>query len=1713
MATLWVEFSYTIETVLISYGSPLPNPSQVREIVPGVDGYFLTIGSATYPSTNPLDEDSIFHQQSFIQLLDGGQPVPEGEAEGVVIAPTINYPGSTFSSFYLMGLGDVPVYYLLGQIAGYHYATSDDPFVPPPPSGVTETLISQALVTTEAIESHDRTITVDLSDTWSQITIDDLFTTGVNFVDFNHLTGSQQLSIAFTHPTNFDGLGGGDYVTLPSKSNYDLTLGWTDSTIFQTDSLLGAGTNVSGTDGNYNIRLGAGHDSVSIVGDGNTHIVGGLGLGSVSFDGDGSNSIDLGLGGISATLSGGGQTTFNFTAATEALEVSPLSYTGSLQIGGLQVGNTIHLNYLLVKAPDIDAPTLAFFNPALSGNTVNLNYDLSSSSSRAVIQAKYDGSGGTILTVVDGLFTAGDDVVNFGNLTYSEKRAISNGADVTHGQGGNDLVILSNSQAFETGSRANDFYLVSGGSGDYNITEGAGTEFVAINGTGTTTVTVGTGTDTLSIAGGGTLIANRLLTSGSETVQPTYELKGVESGSLSFSSDGVKIQIAGKTMPTAVVGSFTSNDTIDLKGVAFDVHSAAVLQTSNNGVLLNNVLHVFANGDDYRLQLDPNQAITGGFIVSDDGSGGTQIKASTTPVVGNPVITASKAYSTFDYPYKAVVFIKVADGTDADIGTGFVIGPHSILTAAHVVIGADGKALTNLSITADNNASIGPVSAANIHYDIQNYNPDPLFKGNPLNSQYDFAVINVAQDLSAFGKFELSAGYSGGTVNVTGYPGSASGHQVNDIGTVHASSVANTFVEDTLTSEEGQSGGPLWFFDGNAAHAVGLVSSSFLGTSYDVSLTSTDVDKITGWKTTKLVDGYISGATVFSDDNDNGHLDSGEASSTTDATGSFVPLNGIGPVVAFVGTDTSTGLPFKGQLSAPSGSNVISPLTTLLTDLGSGLLAQQKVLASLGLSSSLDLTTFDPIAAAQVGNADGAATDVAVAKVYDTVSLIASALAGAGGDFATAGDDAFAAIAAAIGGAGISLTNPADVSALIAGIAQSEGLAVPPGVADSVAAIIAANNALLDQKILDGVTGDTLLNDVAAIERVTQGTASNAVQQADNDSSQLQSLVDAFTGSKLDDAISTALSHLGDTGDATAPTLTPVSDQTLEATSSAGATVSFATTATDLVDGTDPVVFKEGNKVVHSGDTFSLGNHTITANSIDAAGNPASETFKINVVDTTAPTLTEVSDQTLEATGAAGASALFEASATDLVDGADPIIFKEGDNVVHSGDTFSIGTHTISANTVDAAGNPASGTFKVNVVDTTAPTLTPVSDQTLEAATALGAAAIFAATATDVVDGTDTVIFKEGNTVVHSGDVFSLGSHTITASTVDAAGNPSSETFKINVVDTTAPTLTPIGDQTLQATTAAGASVSFAATASDLVDGADPVVFKEGDTVVHSGDIFGIGAHTITASAMDAAGNPASETFEINVAPTTTNHDPIAVSDSNGVAKGKVVIASAANGVLSNDSDPDGDQLSVGSVNGSAASVGHSVQGTYGTLVLNADGSYSYEATAKTLPSQTLAQDAFTYTAADGHGGLATATLTFSVFDPSASYKAGSNTALSGENGKSVLDGSAGHDVLMGGNGADELIGGDGDTMTGGNGPDQFVFRANFGSNTIKDFDVKADHLQFDKSLFASASALLDHTTDTAQGALISDAHGDSVLLLGVMKAQVLFQPDSLLLA
>ena len=115
---------------------------------------------------------------------------------------------------------------------------------------------------------------------------------------------------------------------------------------------------------------------------------------------------------------------------------------------------------------------------------------------------------------------------------------------------------------------------------------------------------------------------------------------------------------------------------------------------------------------------------------------------------------------------------------------------------------------------------------------------------------------------------------------------------------------------------------------------------------------------------------------------------------------------------------------------------------------------------------------------------------------------------------------------------------------------------------------------------------------------------------------------------------------------------------------------------------------------------------------------------------------------------------------------------------------------------------------------------------------------------------------------------------------------------------------------------------------------------------------------------------------------------PITVADTGSVTEGALLTKDAASGVLSNDqSGADGWAIGggvVGVAKGntgttSSTGVGTSITGDYGTLTLNANGSYSYKADPNKITANV--QDVFTYTVRDADGDLKTSTLTINVQD------------------------------------------------------------------------------------------------------------------------------------
>ena len=177
--------------------------------------------------------------------------------------------------------------------------------------------------------------------------------------------------------------------------------------------------------------------------------------------------------------------------------------------------------------------------------------------------------------------------------------------------------------------------------------------------------------------------------------------------------------------------------------------------------------------------------------------------------------------------------------------------------------------------------------------------------------------------------------------------------------------------------------------------------------------------------------------------------------------------------------------------------------------------------------------------------------------------------------------------------------------------------------------------------------------------------------------------------------------------DLTGPVISPHGDETVEATSSAGAVVNYTNPATsDAVDGAgvascSPV----------SGSLFALGDTTVTCTASDTAGNVATpSSFVVHVVDTTAPTLNLPTDITANATGSVGVVVSYSASASDIVDGSVLTNCSPA-----SGSTFPLGSTTVNCSAVDSHGNSANGSFIINVIDLGGPALNLPANSVTEA--------------------------------------------------------------------------------------------------------------------------------------------------------------------------------------------------------------------------------------------------------------------------------------------------------------------------------------------------------------------------------------------------------------
>jgi hypothetical protein len=153
------------------------------------------------------------------------------------------------------------------------------------------------------------------------------------------------------------------------------------------------------------------------------------------------------------------------------------------------------------------------------------------------------------------------------------------------------------------------------------------------------------------------------------------------------------------------------------------------------------------------------------------------------------------------------------------------------------------------------------------------------------------------------------------------------------------------------------------------------------------------------------------------------------------------------------------------------------------------------------------------------------------------------------------------------------------------------------------------------------------------------------------------------------------------------PVITVPADMTVEAQNFSGAAVTYTASAVD--DNGEPVQVTCNPP---SGSVFGFGATTVTCTA-RAHGESATKRFKVTVVDTRPPAITVPAAQQLTTTARQGKVVTYDATATDVVDGAVTPTCTPA-----SGSTFAIGTTSVSCSASDRRGNATSASFSVTVV-------------------------------------------------------------------------------------------------------------------------------------------------------------------------------------------------------------------------------------------------------------------------------------------------------------------------------------------------------------------------------------------------------------------------------
>ncbi len=284
---------------------------------------------------------------------------------------------------------------------------------------------------------------------------------------------------------------------------------------------------------------------------------------------------------------------------------------------------------------------------------------------------------------------------------------------------------------------------------------------------------------------------------------------------------------------------------------------------------------------------------------------------------------------------------------------------------------------------------------------------------------------------------------------------------------------------------------------------------------------------------------------------------------------------------------------------------------------------------------------------------------------------------------------------------------------------------------------------------------------------------------------------------------------------------------------------------------------------------FPVGATVVTWTATDPDGGTATGTQTVTVTDGTSPVITGCPTAIMQSadTGVCDAVVTWTApTASDIC--GDVTLTSDHD----AGDTFPVGTTSVTYTATDEQSNTATCSFMVTVTDNQAPSIAGCPSNIAVSTSAGACTAVVTWTAPTASDNCSVASFTSNKA---SGDAFDKGTTTVTYTALDASGNSATCSFTVTVTDTEKPTITCPANKVVSTDAdqcgATGVDLGTPVTADNCgvasVTNNAPSLFPTGDTIV-------------TWTVTDTSGNTetCTQTVTVNDAVPPTITCPVSVT-------------------------------------------------------------------------------------------------------------------------------------------------------------------------------------------------------------------------------------------